>query len=102
MSIDADLAALASGYLAARTQELAELKTHLTQRNFDAIRRCAHRVKGTGESYGFADLTDLAGKLESAAQAADETGVRILLDALGTTVARLRASPPHTSHEASA
>lgn len=98
---DADIAALASGYLAARTQELAELKTHLAQRHFDAIRRWAHRVKGTGRSYGFEDVTNLAGTLETAAQAGDEAGVRALLEALDTTVARLRASPSHTSHEES-
>ena len=100
-SADADLAALASGYLAARAQELAELKTHLTQRHFDAIRRWAHRIKGTGGSYGFGELTELAGQLESAAHAADQTRVRTLLDAIDTTVVRLRASRSHTSHEES-
>lgn len=39
----------------------------LLKTDFETIRRLAHSLKGSGANYGFANLTDLGGELETAA-----------------------------------
>jgi chemotaxis protein histidine kinase CheA len=43
----------------------------LGREDYDAVRRMAHDVKGTGAAYGFAPLTSVASSLEQAAAAHD-------------------------------
>lgn len=86
--IKTDLADLLPGYLAARQREIPELRALLAERNLDGIRRIAHRLKGTGGTYGVAELTRLGDHIESAAQAGDEEAIRELLDQLAVALDR--------------
>jgi signal transduction histidine kinase/CheY-like chemotaxis protein/HPt (histidine-containing phosphotransfer) domain-containing protein len=69
-------------YLEKRKAEIAVYREHLAGENFDAIRALAHKTKGTGAGYGFPMLTELAGRLEKAAQERDGTTVRQTMDNL--------------------
>jgi CheY-like chemotaxis protein/HPt (histidine-containing phosphotransfer) domain-containing protein len=62
---------LSRDYLARRKEGMATLRGMLERGDYDRIRRAAHDVKGTGASYGFAVLTDVARLLEQAAAAQD-------------------------------
>ena len=87
-AITTDLADLLPGYLAARQREIPELRAFLAERNLDGIRRIAHRLKGTGGTYGLAELTRLGDHMESAAQAGHEEAIRELLDLLAVALDR--------------
>ncbi|RMF13859.1 MAG: Hpt domain-containing protein [Candidatus Dadabacteria bacterium] len=60
---------LVEPYLAQRRAELEDWRRMLEQGNFEDLRRVAHRVRGSGGSYGVRPLSDLAGELEAAAVA---------------------------------
>lgn len=96
---DAEIASLAEGYLAARARDIASLKTLYARHDYDAIGGMAHRIKGTGRSYGFPELTDWATQMESAARAGDGHAVHALLTTFEDTVARLSATHPQTPHK---
>lgn len=85
--IDAELAALIPGYLAARRRDLATLRELLAQYRWEEIRRIGHRMKGTGRTYGLDEISRLGDALEVAAQATDVDAVGTLLDQLQTTLA---------------
>jgi HPt (histidine-containing phosphotransfer) domain-containing protein len=55
------------GYLAKRRAEVAVYNEALARDDFDAIRKLAHKMKGTGSGYGFPVLTELGGTIEKAA-----------------------------------
>ena len=55
------MAALRAVYLYRRRAELGDLEQALKNRDFSAIRKAGHNLKGTGAAYGFAEITDLEG-----------------------------------------
>ena len=85
--LEAELAKLVPDYVAARRLELPVLRALLTERRFDEIGRMAHRMKGTGATYGLPKVTRLGSEIESAALAADDRQIRSLLDQLETALA---------------
>ena len=80
--IDAELAALRPDYLAARRRDLIMLRQLLAQQDWNEIRRIGHRMKGTGATYGFAEVSRLGDAIEIAAQSFDAGAMHTLLDRL--------------------
>ena len=58
-------------YLEKRRAELPVYRQALEAGDFEAIRRMAHKTKGTGTGYGFPALTELGAVLEQAAMRGD-------------------------------
>ena len=54
---DPELAALARAYLAKRTKEPALIAAAVERRDFDAIHKIGHNLLGSGEMFGFAELS---------------------------------------------
>jgi PAS domain S-box-containing protein len=77
-------------YLSSRRQEIPELKKMLADGDFTRLSVVAHNLKGTGQSYGFSDLTRLGRALEESAHSADDYAVRGLLDQLGDYLERVQ------------
>jgi CheY-like chemotaxis protein/HPt (histidine-containing phosphotransfer) domain-containing protein len=69
------LAALVPRYLESRRSDAVALTALLGQGDFEAIRRIAHNLKGTGASYGFPDLTRLGVAIEDSANSSDAVSV---------------------------
>lgn len=69
------LADLIPSYLAARRREVGALRICASVDAFDEIRAIAHRLKGTGGTYGQPQLTAIGLVLETAAARADHDGV---------------------------
>jgi len=55
---------LTPGYLASRRSEVGEMTQLLEARNYQRLRFLGHNMKGTGESYGFPDLTRIGALME--------------------------------------
>jgi HPt (histidine-containing phosphotransfer) domain-containing protein len=64
---DPEFQELIQQYLDYLRETLPELKADLEKRNFPAVRKYGHNVKGSGGGYGFDNLTELGKALEQAA-----------------------------------
>lgn len=67
--IDSDLAGLARAYLANRAKDLEKIRSALQRRDYEAIHRIGHNMHGSGQMFGFAELTALGANLQQAAGA---------------------------------
>ena len=63
-------------FMANRNKEVATMTDAIAQKDFDTIKQVAHGMKGVSGSYGFHDMTTIAGRVEQAAKAADEMSMR--------------------------
>jgi len=89
VEIPEGLEELAPGYLAARRRELPQLQTLLDASDFDRLRTLAHNLKGSGASYGFAELSRLGGGIEEAARRGDAIALEGQFAALADYLARV-------------
>ena len=64
--IDKDLEELIPGYLKHRNEDIADIKMYLLSNDFELIKKIAHKMKGTGTSYGFDKITEIAKNVELA------------------------------------
>jgi PAS domain S-box-containing protein len=81
---------LTRGYLAARRGELIEMARLLAASDFDGLRILGHNMKGTGDSYGFPELTRIGGLLESSAAKGDRGAVGADLSELARYLAKVQ------------
>ncbi len=87
--IDAELTRLVPDYLAARRRDLVTLRELLGRECWDDMRRIGHRMKGTGATYGFPDISRLGDAIEVAAQSADAGVLCRLFDQLDILLAAI-------------
>lgn len=78
--VDPDLAPLIPRYFEIRRRELRELKDALAKGDAETARMLGHRLRGTGASYGFAELTRMGAQLEEAGKARDLAAAGRLAD----------------------
>ncbi|MEP7353035.1 MAG: response regulator [Acidobacteriota bacterium] len=94
VEIPSNLEDLVGPYLESRGQELNELNTLLTTQEFDKIRHIGRELKGTGESYGFQELTKIGIKLELEAGERSPDAIREQLIRMTDFLARVRVAVP--------
>ncbi len=70
---------LVPGFLAARRRELVWMETCLHERDFEQLTRFGHRLKGSGGSFGFPELSVIGARLGCIARLQDRTGCEALL-----------------------
>ena len=80
--VSPEVAALVPKYLASQSRQIDDAHAQLVQRDFDSIRTFGHNLKGTGRGYGFAEMEELGGELERAAQETSESSIAETLEAL--------------------
>ncbi len=68
---DPDVAGILDGFVERLADQLTEMGNAFSDERYDDLKRCAHRLKGSGGSYGYPTLTDAGKKLEDAAAAHD-------------------------------
>jgi HPt (histidine-containing phosphotransfer) domain-containing protein len=73
--VDRLIADLIPGYIEARRIELEHIRELIRADDFAALAVIGHRLRGSGEGYGFPEITELGGQMEEAAEARDITGV---------------------------
>jgi CheY-like chemotaxis protein len=91
------LEAIGPGYLAARQQELPELLGLLAGSDFERISFLAHNMKGTGNSYGFSELSRIGRELENSAKENDTIQIKVQLAELDDYLGRVRLLPQLSS-----
>ncbi len=77
-------------YLEERRKEAPELLGLLAVADFEGLERAAHKLKGSGGSYGFPDLSQIGSDLEQAAKSSDIQACRGSLAALDNYLRRVR------------
>jgi CheY-like chemotaxis protein len=80
------VAAYRPNYLAKRQADLEKMRTALAHANFAVIQSIGHNCKGTGNGFGFPEITALGLKIEQAAKAADADRLLECIDSLESFV----------------
>jgi CheY-like chemotaxis protein/HPt (histidine-containing phosphotransfer) domain-containing protein len=78
------LAQLVPGFLKNRRSDVEAIRRALQQGDYPTIQRLGHQLKGAGGGYGFVALTEIGGRLESAAVGRDAEQLAGALSALAT------------------
>ncbi len=65
LAADPELGEIVDMFVEEMPGRVASLLDHFNQRDWDGLRQSAHQLKGAAGSYGFAEITPCAGKLES-------------------------------------
>lgn len=89
IEIDQDLMPVIPEYLEGRRRDCAEIERLLVSGGMENIKTLAHRMKGSGGSFGFDEISGIGEALELAAQASDTEGVRAAVVRLETYLARV-------------
>jgi HPt (histidine-containing phosphotransfer) domain-containing protein len=84
---------LSRDYLARRKDAMSSLRDLLDRGDYESIRDRAHDVKGTGASYGFAPLTNVARSLEQAAMAHDLVRMQSALNSMEAYLESVELTP---------
>ena len=65
--IDSDIKELVPDFIANRRQDAKSLNEACAREDFQSVRKIAHRIKGSGGSYGFTAISELGGEISKAA-----------------------------------
>lgn len=71
VEIDIDLQDLIPQFLENRRKDLIQLELLVAQNDLPSISQLAHKIKGAAAGYGFAELSEYASQMETAAKKND-------------------------------
>jgi HPt (histidine-containing phosphotransfer) domain-containing protein len=74
-----DLEDLIPVFMGNRKKELEALRVALAASDFDQLRQLGHRMKGVGNSYGFARISDFGKYVEDGARSGDRAALEAVL-----------------------
>ncbi len=80
-------------YLTSVRREMGEILTGVESNDCEIARRLGHQFKGSGEGYGFPEITRTGAAVEAAAIAANEDEIRRQILALGAFLDRVEIMP---------
>jgi hypothetical protein len=86
-----ELLHLIPGFLERREKEVGELAALLEQKQFADVKAIGHRLKGTGEGYGFPLVSDIGRELEAGAESRDSAKIRASIAKLADFATGLKA-----------
>ena len=89
VEVERDLEDLIPLFMQTRTKDLAGLDAALVTGDFSAMRLIGHSMKGAGGAYGFAPVSEIGGRIESAALAGDAALIAAQLAQLRDYFARI-------------
>lgn len=75
VTVAKDLADLIPVFFKNRQKELETLRAALATGDFEQLRQLGHRMKGVGNSYGFAKVSEIGKRVEDGAKSGDRTGI---------------------------
>jgi signal transduction histidine kinase/CheY-like chemotaxis protein len=92
-TVEPDLRDVVPGYLKKRRADVVSCCDALAAGDLASIQAIAHKMKGTGAGYGFPFLTEIGGKIETAARQGQTDEVKSGIDALARWLDRLYIEP---------
>lgn len=75
VTVAKDLADLIPVFFKNRQKELETLRAALASEDFEQLRHLGHRMKGVGNSYGFAAISEIGKRIEDGARNADRGAI---------------------------
>lgn len=88
-SVDIKLKAVVPGYLEAKRRELPELFSFYATEDRAALMTAAHKLAGSGHSYGLDRISELGTRIETLCNAGDAAGVAASLAELKDYIGNL-------------
>src|SRR5262245_12899593 len=79
VTVAKDLEDLIPVFMGNRKKELDTLRVALAAADFDQLRQLGHRMKGVGNSYGFAQVSDIGKEVEDGARSGDRAALESLI-----------------------
>jgi HPt (histidine-containing phosphotransfer) domain-containing protein len=76
VTVAKDLADLIPVFMKNRHKELDALRGALAAADFEQLRQLGHRMKGVGNSYGFARVSTIGKYIEDGARSGDRAGLQ--------------------------
>jgi HPt (histidine-containing phosphotransfer) domain-containing protein len=73
--VQKDLEDLIPVFMKNRHKELDSLRVALAAADFEQLRQLGHRMKGVGNSYGFATVSVIGKQIEDGARSGDRAGL---------------------------
>ena len=73
--VDKELEDLVPVFMKNRHKEVETLKAALASADFEQLRQVGHRMKGVGNSYGFAHVSAFGKQIEDGARSGDRAGI---------------------------
>jgi len=90
VEISRELESLVPPYLESRVRECDELEQLLLSGGIEGILLLGHRMKGSGGSIGFDEISEIGEVLEKAAHRADGEQIRLAVEQLREYLSRVR------------
>jgi HPt (histidine-containing phosphotransfer) domain-containing protein len=89
---------LRGAYLRSLSQRLQVLRNAAVARDFELVLMHAHQMKGSGGSYGFPEVSDIAARIEEASQGHQGSVLESLLVELECVAQNLSQKSPSAQH----
>jgi len=75
VKVDPLIAPLVPGYLKSRAEDVKRIAALVAAGDFAALRKLGHNMKGSAGAYGLPALSEIGGRIETAAQASDGAAI---------------------------
>jgi HPt (histidine-containing phosphotransfer) domain-containing protein len=85
-----DLEDLIPVFMSNRKKELDALRVALAAADFEQLRQLGHRMKGVGNSYGFARISDLGKHVEDGARSGDRASLAATITSYSEYLAKVQ------------
>jgi HPt (histidine-containing phosphotransfer) domain-containing protein len=90
VTVAKDLADLIPAFFQNRHKELETLRVAHADRNFEQLRQLGHRMKGVGNSYGFAQVSEIGKRIEDGARKDDHTAIHGCIEEYADYLSRVQ------------
>ena len=90
VTVAKDLEDLIPAFMRNRSKELETLKVALAAADFEQLRQLGHRMKGVGNSYGFAHVSVLGQEIEEGARSGDRASLEAHIAQYGDYLSKVQ------------
>lgn len=90
--VDKDLEDLIPVFLKNRQKEVQTLKAAAAAADFEQLRQLGHRMKGVGNSYGFAQVSVFGRQIEEGARSGDRAALDACIASYSDYLSRVEVS----------
>lgn len=90
VTVAKDLADLIPVFFKNRHKELETLRSALAGGDFEQLRQLGHRMKGVGNSYGFATVSEIGKRIEDGARDANRDAIEACISEYTVYLSRVQ------------
>lgn len=90
VTVAKDLADLIPVFFKNRQKELETLRAVHAAKDYEQLRQLGHRMKGVGNSYGFARISEIGKRIEDGARGSDHAAIHACIEEYGDYLSRVQ------------